>query len=84
VKQSRLESLIETFVDVASGFLVAMCVTQFIIVPLWDLPIGVLDNLGITTIFTVTTFIRRYFWRRFFNAGVHKTIHNTIRRMRCK
>ena len=78
--QSKLESLIETFVNVSSGIIVAMLVTEFMVIPLWDLDWSLGDNLAITLAFTSVSILRGYFWRRFFNAGIHRVIHSCVRR----
>jgi hypothetical protein len=39
----------------------------WIVVPVWNLPVRPIDNLGITGLFTVVSVIRSYVWRRIFN-----------------
>ena len=41
---------------------------------------GYVETFGITCIFTVISYYRSYFWRRFFNAGIHNFIHNSVKR----
>lgn len=72
--QSRVESLIEICINIASGFIVSLFVWQYIAAPLYGFQVTLLDNLGITAIFTVTAIIRGYFWRRFFARGVHTKV----------
>lgn len=69
MSQSRLESAVEQATNIGSGFILAMIVFQFIILPIWGnlQDISVADNFWITCIFTVTSFARGYLWRRFFN-----------------
>lgn len=78
MNQSKLESLFETCINIASGFVLAMLITEFVVVPLWGLDWNTADNFAVTSIFTVTAIIRGYFWRRFFNAGVHKVVHRWV------
>jgi len=78
MNQSRLESLVETCINIASGFVLAMLITEFVVVPLWDLDWNTADNFAVTGIFTVSAVVRGYFWRRFFNAGVHKAVHRVV------
>ena len=78
MKQSRIESLIESSLNTASGFVVAVLIMQFVITPLWKLPTSSLDNLAITLVFTVAAVSRNYVWRRFFNAGIHMKVHRLI------
>jgi uncharacterized protein YacL len=64
--QSRRQSIIETCVSVAIGYLVAL-LTQLIVFPLLSIPIVFSQNLLISLIFTVVSVIRGYFVRRLFN-----------------
>jgi len=80
MKQSKLESFIEACVGVFTGYVLSFFVMQFIIVPIWNLPITVGDNLVIGIVFTVVAIARGYFWRRFFNAGVHRVVHGWFSR----
>ena len=65
--QTKLESAIEQMLNIGSGFFISLLVMQFIITPIFGLQVTVNDNLVITGIFTVTSFIRSYTWRRLFN-----------------
>jgi hypothetical protein len=49
-------------------------VWQYIAAPLYNIPVTVQDNLGITAIFTVSAVIRGYFWRRFFANEIHRKL----------
>ena len=66
MSQSRSSSLLEQCLSTASGFILSMCVWAVVIVPLWNVPIRFIDNLAITSIFTVVSIIRGYVWRRVF------------------
>ncbi len=79
MNQSRLESLIEASINIGSGFIVSLLLWTFVIVPVWNLPVNMSQNLIITGLFTVLSIVRSYIWRRFFNAGLHKRIHEWVR-----
>lgn len=66
MKQSKFQSLIESFTTVISGFFVALIV-QLLIFPLYDIEITLFENIQIVMILTVTSIIRVYVIRRFFN-----------------
>lgn len=73
MNQTKLESLFEKLCSVASGFVMALAIWEYVIRPLVHSGVLSVDNsLTITLIFTVVSIIRGYFWRRFFNAGLHK------------
>lgn len=78
--QSKLESFIETTINVATGFLLSLVVWQYLVAPLYNIPVTIQQNLGITGIFTVSAVLRGYFWRRWFANGVHKKIHKLVKK----
>ena len=66
MKQSKLQSFIEACTTVISGFFVALAV-QLLIFPLYDIDITLFQNVEIVMILTVTSIIRVYIVRRYFN-----------------
>lgn len=80
MNQSKIESFIESLMNILSGFFIAMIVWQFIIIPLYGFDNSIKQNLVITSIFTVTSISRSYFWRRFFNKQIHKNVHKWIKK----
>lgn len=79
MKQTKLESLLESLVNTASGFVVSLLVWSWIVVPVWKIPVSMGQNLAITALFTVVSVIRSYIWRRFFNAAIHRRVHQLLR-----
>ena len=65
--QTKLQSGLEAAINIMFGFLIAM-VAQIIVFPLFDIHISFVDNFYIGLIFTVISFLRSYFIRRFFNT----------------
>lgn len=78
MNQSRLESLIESTINIGSGFFISLALWVFVIVPVWNVPVTFGDNLIITAAFTVVSVIRSYVWRRFFNARLHRRIRAAL------
>ena len=64
--QTKIQSRIETLVQQAIGFIVAM-ISQLIIFPVFDIHINMKDNLLIGIYFTIVSIIRSYLVRRAFN-----------------
>ncbi len=62
---SMTSDIIESIIDVGSGFLLAI-VIQLLIFPLFDLYPSILDSMGIALIFTVVSMTRSALWRRYF------------------
>jgi membrane protein implicated in regulation of membrane protease activity len=79
MSQTRVESLIESSVNIASGFIISLIVWSYIVVPIWDIPVSMSENLQITALFTIVSIIRSYVWRRFFNAALHRRVHSFVR-----
>lgn len=66
MKQTKLQSFIESITNVAIGYLVALF-SQIVIFPLYDINISMSDNLMIGLWFTVISITRSYLIRRYFN-----------------
>ncbi len=60
-----MRSLIESFIDVGSGFILAI-VIQLTIFPLFGLHPTILDTIGIALIFTAVSITRSWLWRLVF------------------
>lgn len=65
--QSKLESFIESLLNVVIGYVVAI-LSQLIIFPLFGINIPLSSNLLIGVLFTAISLIRSYIIRRFFNG----------------
>ena len=64
--QSKRESLMETALNVGSGFLIAWVMT-ITVLPLFGLNTTINESFQITVIFTFVSILRGYLWRRYFN-----------------
>ncbi len=71
MQQSRLESLIESIINIAIGYFVAL-LSQFLIFPLFGIHVSLTDNLLIGAWFTGVSLVRSYVIRRWFNARLHR------------
>ena len=71
MQQTRLGSLIESGMNIAIGYGVALA-SQLLIFPLFDINIPLSDNLLIGAWFTVISLVRSYVIRRWFNAKLHR------------
>lgn len=65
--QTRLESIIEAVINIGSGFFISLAMWVFVVAPLFSIRLDHAQNLYITGIFTITSIIRSYVWRRIFN-----------------
>ena len=61
----KLSSLVESIIDVGSGFLLAVAIQVFIF-PFFKLYPSILDSIGIALIFTVISMLRSWVWRIYF------------------
>jgi len=68
-----MRSLIESFIDVGSGFILAILI-QLLIFPLFDLYPSIFDSLGIAAIFTIVSITRSWIWRLVFKKGVNQDL----------
>jgi hypothetical protein len=66
MSQSKRHSLIESLVNVAVGYGIALA-SQLLIFPLFGIHISLQDNIIIGLLFTVVSIARSYALRRLFN-----------------
>ena len=60
-----MRSLIESFIDVGSGFILALLI-QIYIFPFFGLYPTILDGIAIASIFTLVSIMRAWVWRMVF------------------
>lgn len=70
MNQTRVESLIESTVNIIIGYLVALG-SQLIIFPVMGIYVTLQTNLIIGFWFTLISLTRSYIIRRWFNAGLY-------------
>jgi hypothetical protein len=80
MNQTKLESLLESLVNILIGYTVAL-VSQILVFPLFDIHVPMSANLWISAWFTVISLVRSYVIRRWFNAGLHRAVKITAVRM---
>ncbi len=73
MQQTRLDSLIESLVNILIGYGVALA-SQIIIFPFFGINVPLETNLWIGAWFTVISLVRSYVIRRFFNSKIKKTV----------
>ena len=66
-EQTYWESLLEAKTNIAIGFVISWAVWVVIVGPLFDFPFKPAQSVGITCVFTVTSLMRQYAVRRWFN-----------------
>ncbi len=78
--QTRMVSMIEAFINIGTGFLLSMVIWQCLAGPLFGYEITLAQNVGLTSIFTVVSIVRSYFWRRFFARGLNMRLVQWFRK----
>jgi branched-subunit amino acid ABC-type transport system permease component len=78
VRQHKYDSVLETVTSVAVGFVIAMLTYRYIISPIYGFGSGAKESAGVVTIFTISSMIRQYLVRRFFDG---KSVYQGIREM---
>jgi membrane protein implicated in regulation of membrane protease activity len=71
MNQTRIGSLVESMMNIAIGYFVALG-SQLLIFPLFGIHVSLSTNLWIGLWFTVISLIRSYVIRRWFNARLHR------------
>lgn len=70
MQQTKLGSLIESVMNVAIGFVVALA-SQIVVFPMVGIHVPLSTNLEVGAWFTVISVVRSYVVRRWFNARLH-------------
>ena len=63
-----MNDLIESVIDVGSGFFLAILI-QLLVFPLFGFTPTIMENIQIASIFTVVSMIRSALWRRYFRKA---------------
>ena len=69
MKQSKKHSALESITNVVVGLLVSI-ITQMVLYPILGIPVSMKQNLIITAVFFVLSFVRGYIIRRIFNNKI--------------
>lgn len=77
-KQTRTVSLIESTVNVASGFALSLVLWQAVLAPYFGYQVTIATNIQLTSVFTAVSVARGYLWRRFFANGLHRVVVRLI------
>lgn len=79
--QSKLESKIEVTANYVSGFLLAWFTWTLLREGPMEWGWLTTENgFAITCVFTVVSVTRSYYWRRFFAVGLHRVVHEFVRK----
>lgn len=71
MNQTRLESLIESCINVVIGLAISV-VANALIFPMFGFNPSGAQNVAISAIYTVISLTRQYVLRRWFNAKLHR------------
>lgn len=69
MKQSKKHSALESITNVIVGLLVSI-LTQMVLYPILGIPVSMKQNLIITAVFFILSFVRGYIIRRIFNNKI--------------
>lgn len=72
MKQTRMSSFIEAWINVLIGFAINF-VANLVILPMFGFNITLEDNLYIGVLYTIISVARSYAVRRWFNEYIHRT-----------
>ena len=80
MRQSKLVSLLEASVNMLSGMIISTLLWMYVIASLFDYDVNLSSSVLLTCVFTVTSIIRSYAWRRFFENGLHVWTVDIVRK----
>lgn len=73
--QSKLESFVETCINTAIGFIVAL-ISQLLVFPMVGIDVPFSTNIEVGAWFTVISVARGYVIRRWFNSRLKRMAHS--------
>ncbi|HZJ93134.1 MAG TPA: hypothetical protein VFD09_08660 [Thiopseudomonas sp.] len=80
MQQTRIESLLESIVNIVIGYVVAL-ISQLAVFPMVGIEVPITTNLVIGFWFTLISLVRSYVIRRWFNAGLHRAVDSAARKL---
>ena len=75
--QKKWHSILETLLNTASGFIISVMAAE-VVFPLMGIHSTHAMNIEVTSIFTVISIVRSYFWRRLFNH-IHRDYAHAVK-----
>jgi len=73
MKQTKIESLIESILNIIVGYGIALA-AQIIIFPMFDIHVSHYEHAAIGGLFTLVSLVRSYTIRRLFNNGIYNKL----------
>lgn len=70
--QSKTASGLEASANTLSGYFISLAMWLYIAGPLFGYDVSVSKGLGLTLLFTITSLIRSYVWRRWFTTRINE------------
>jgi hypothetical protein len=68
--QSKMDSVIEAWINILIGFIISWTFFLFIISPLFGFKSNAGESFIITVLYTILSFFRQYLIRRWFNGKI--------------
>ena len=73
MKQTKIESILEQFLNIGSGLILSTFIFQPLIFNIFNYSPTVSENFQMAAVFTIFSILRGYIWRRIFNHRGHQT-----------
>lgn len=79
MSQSKIESLIESLLNIFVGYGVAL-IAQIVIFPLFNIYVSHYKHAAIGGLFTIVSLVRSYTIRRLFNNGIYNKLKEVFKK----
>ena len=76
--QSKLASSLEATANTLSGYFISLGMWLYIAGPLFGYEVSFSKGVGLTLLFTITSLIRSYIWRRWFTTRINKWVEKLV------
>jgi hypothetical protein len=76
--QSKMASGLEASANTLSGYFISLALWLYVAGPMFGYEVNVEKGIGLTLLFTVTSLIRSYVWRRWFTKSINQWLNDTF------
>ena len=73
--QSKIASGLEASANTLSGYFISLALWMYIAGPFFGYEVTLDKGIGLTLLFTVTSLIRSYVWRRWFTLSINRWLN---------
>ena len=74
--QSKMASGLEASANTLSGYFISLALWMFVAGPMFGYEVSIDKGIGLTLLFTITSLMRSYVWRRWFTNKLNHWLND--------